>query len=153
MDALPIELVVEQFDINDKERCGYVIGHILPLFEAFYETIRQPDQGDFNFNFHDFIDDWWSKNKLIVVAYKHTHMTGNQVGGSGGILREAVGVMYASVKGNLFTMDNEFTVNIMYCHPDHQDLYDKMNVFAKQLVPAYRCKRYINPFIQGGLSC
>lgn len=94
----PLEIILEPFDIEDKERCSYVIARLLPLFEQYYQEIKT-DPVPFDFCFVEFVKDWWHGEKVLVVAYRGDH---------------AVGFIYAKSGTNLFTSQPEMRIKHIY---------------------------------------
>lgn len=123
--ATRIEL--EPFDIEDKERCAAVIASLLPLIQSYYEINKAPDDPPFNFNFVEFVKDWWQGEKVLLMGYEDDQL---------------VGFLYAKVGGNLFTSEPELRVKFMYVLDTHADVVDKLRDYAKQLLPLYKCVRF-----------
>ncbi|ETD72772.1 hypothetical protein V757_02200 [Pelistega indica] len=128
----PLRVILEPFDIEDKERCSQVIASLMPLFEA-YHAEHYPD-APFVFNFMEFVKDWWHNEKLLVVAYQGD---------------TAVGFSYARVGGNLFTSEPEIFIThsypsinsdtIKHATLDAHLIVREMNSLLVQLLPLYRC--------------
>lgn len=135
---MTLRIEYEPFDIEDKDRCSHIIAILVPLFERYYETIKQPDDPEFNFNFIEFVKDWWHGEKVLLIAYMGD---------------EPVGFLYAKTGGNLYTSLPEMSVKSLYSDIGYQknngypvDISDDEVVrglveYAKQLLPLFKCVR------------
>lgn len=135
---MTLRIEYEPFDIEDKDRCSHVIAILVPLFQRYYETIKQPGDPEFNFNFMEFVKDWWHGEKVLIIAYDNN---------------TPIGYLYAKTGGNLYTSLPEMRVKSLYCdlwyqnktgyHTDITEDEVKRGLIehAKQLLPLFKCVR------------
>lgn len=126
---MAISITLEPFDIEDRDRCKHVIAILVPLFEAYYLANKKDTDPPFDFNFTEFVTDWWKNEKVLLLAYE-----GSQL----------VGFMFAKISSNLFTSITEFRVDIEYVLPEFEPAREHLRVYAQQLLPLYKCVRVID---------
>ncbi|ETD67554.1 hypothetical protein V757_11230 [Pelistega indica] len=121
---MTIRIELEPFDIENKDRCIHIIALLVPLFKEYYNSKKTPEEPEFNFNFTEFIQDWWKGEKVLLLAYDDDTL---------------IGFLYAQKRSNLFSSLPELRVKYEYVNVGYPTVIENLRTYAAQLLPMFGC--------------